>query len=27
MSHTGFNPDHDLFRRTASDHARVTREE
>jgi hypothetical protein len=27
MSHTGFNPDHDLFRRVASDHARVTREE
>jgi hypothetical protein len=27
MEHTGLNPDHDLFRRVASDHARVTREE
>ncbi len=27
LRHTGQNPDHDLFRRVVTDHARVTRDE
>lgn len=27
LRHTGRNPEHDLFRRVATDHARVTRNE
>ena len=27
MSHTARNPEHDLFRRVGTDHARVTRDE
>ncbi|MFC8694211.1 DUF7848 domain-containing protein [Streptomyces parvus] len=26
LRHTGLNPEHDLFRRVATDHARVTKE-